>query len=127
MTQRKDFKKTIRARMEKTGESYTTARAKLDSSPEIEPVEPKWHPQIKTNQKEAQRLLSSALELEPRLTSAGLGVGISGLNHYWSPGEGGPDAEYDRRFRESRNELSDRLLEIAAASDWIRDVLPGIE
>jgi uncharacterized protein YndB with AHSA1/START domain len=40
MTERKSFKRVVRTRMEKTGESYTAARAALLTAPEPEAVDP---------------------------------------------------------------------------------------
>ena len=121
MTQHRDFKKAVRERMAKTGESYTAARAKILPSQIVEvPAAVEWHPLIVTNQSEALILLERALEMEPRLTSAGLGVGIPGLRHYWEPSLGGANPEFNRHFFQSRGELSTRLQEIAASADWIR-------
>lgn len=44
MTSQKSFKQSVRARMDKTGESYTAARAQLLSDPEPAPVVPGSEP-----------------------------------------------------------------------------------
>ena len=50
MTQNRSFKRLVRLRMEKTGESYTAARAVLLSGPEISgPIEPGQKPPLATS------------------------------------------------------------------------------
>ncbi len=44
MTLRKDFKRLVRARMHKTGESYTAARAHLAAAPRSRPIAPEALP-----------------------------------------------------------------------------------
>lgn len=125
MTTQRDLKQIIRARMEKTGESYVTARRQILATPdapalhesldanETATIMPKWHPLIETTETEARNLLAIALEQEPRLTHFGMGIG--GEMRRRSKGES-LEAELFRQ----RQALFDHLDEIAACADWIK-------
>lgn len=123
MTRDHDFKKAVRARMEKTGESYVVARKQM-----LAIKEPRssvngggtWHRLVATTREEAERILRRALEVEPRLTYAGLGVGDPYSRGYWMPGQGPGTPEIRKAFEEARAELWKHLEEIAACADWVR-------
>lgn len=123
VTRHRDFKKVVRSRMVKTGESYAAARMHLVSDKdeiEGEPSAKPWHHLLGTSKEEAKRLLKQALDLEPRLTYSGLGVGDPSSHGYWIPGERPGSPGNMEAFGKERAELWEHLDEIAACADWIR-------
>lgn len=118
----------IRTRMEKTGETFSTARmhvighgdSALPSNSTLRPslrdsTETGWHRLIETTPEEAKRLLEVALAKEPHLTYAGIGLYETRQESIRArlvfSGE---------RFERERAELHEHLEEIAACADWIK-------
>ena len=100
MTDQKDLKKLVRARMAKTGESYTAARSQLlgEAPPDSLP--------------RARGLVQVAIEREPRVTAFGLGV--------YDQSKKTADA-IDKEFKQDRAYLlSDAGLdEVEACARWL--------
>jgi hypothetical protein len=136
MTRKKDLKSLVRARMAKTGESYTaalrnvvagtdapsTAAAPAVSAPEVAPRA--WHRLIETSPDEARALLTEALRREPRLTHFGIGVHAEARKRREPARTGDVDDAIERELQHERTALGDHLDEIAACADWIKRQQP---
>jgi hypothetical protein len=130
MTTKRDLKSLIRARMEKTGESYTVARRHVlaagtgtSSVPAVAAQETpsvSWNPLIETTVEEARELLARALELAPRLTHFGIGVHAEPRRRREAARSGRSTEAIDRELHDQRAELGKHLEEIAACADWIK-------
>lgn len=130
MTTKRDLKSLIRARAEKTGESYTVARrhvlaarAEESSVPAVATHESSsiaWNPLIETTVKEARELLARALKKEPRLTYFGIGGHAEFRRRLEAARSSGNAEAIDRKLHEQQVALGERLDEIAACADWIK-------
>ena len=123
MTKQRDLKALIRARMEKTGESYATARRAIGGEEAKSPpaaVPQPWHPLLATTIGEARVLLENALARNARLTAFGIGIGAEQGRRRVARAEGRSEKELDREFVAERAELADLLQAIASSADWIR-------
>jgi len=130
MTTNRDLKSLVRSRMEKTGESYTTALRHLratgagqSNSPAAAGEEAfftSWNPLIETTVEEARDLLAQALKKEPRLTYFGVGIFGEGRRRREAARSGNGTEAIDREFQEERLALAKHLDEIAACADWVK-------
>jgi hypothetical protein len=131
MTIQRDLKTIIRARMERTGESYATARRYILAAKAADQAAPvvlpsattqdeKFHPSIETTRAEAEAILKKALELEPRLTHFGLGIYGENKKRAEAFRRGQSVQDLDDKFVRERQELHEHLDEIAASADWIK-------
>ena len=130
MTTQRDLKKIIRARMEKTGESYAAAHRNILAAgavqvalgvlPSANIQDEKLHPSIETTRAEAEAILKKALELEPRLTHSGLGITDENLRRVEAFRRSRSVQDLDDEFARERQELHEHLDEIAASADWIK-------
>jgi len=132
MTRNRDLKLIIRARMKKTGESYTSARLQVlvkqpssaipekAASNQATAAKSEWHHLIETSEEEAKALLLAALDREPRLTHFGLGIFDESRKRLDCLKSGSSFDSVDVEFACERQALVDHLEEIAACADWIR-------
>lgn len=144
MTSHRDLKNLIRERMEKTNESYTSARRSVgtqltaarsnqpSASAAFVPTSsdalgaqktssplPR-NPLLQSTQAEARALLEIAMRAEPRLTTNGVGVYDERAKRERVARTGAGMGLLEAEFAMSRAELYERLDEIAAAADWLR-------
>jgi hypothetical protein len=121
MTHQRDLKLLIRLRMEKTGESYSTARAHLLArrddlaSAETDSTLVTWNPLLRTTTSEAKALIKTALASPFFVTHDGLGITY---NHRETP------TERRARFDSERASLVNAIDEVAASADWIKNLSP---
>ncbi len=105
MTEKKDLKEMVRARMQRTGESYVTAHRHVIAKRE----EREQGPLAKAPRK----LVEIAIKREPRLTHFGLGVYDERRK---------PEHVVAREFNEDRERLlsDDGLAEVATCAAWLQ-------
>lgn len=132
MTTQRDLKQIIRARMEKTGESFSVARRHIlanavpsatpavNSLNEAAPLAKTWHHLIETTEEEAKNLLAIALECEPRLTHFGIGLYGDAKRRRQAARGGVPANFMDDEFAKERLALFESLEEVAACADWVK-------
>jgi hypothetical protein len=123
MTEQRDLKALIRARMAKTGERYASARQHIlqaRAAPPTADDPASWHPVIETSPEEARLLLERARATVPRLTHFGLGVGGEARRRREAHQDPKAHAALEEEFRTKRAALKEHLEAIAACADWIK-------